>query len=69
MRQKTDEESGMLNFSASVRQMQNESKIDEQIMAELKKLWEFQNQINSNPAPDKNISDEVQLIRVVAQKS
>lgn len=64
LRQKADDESGRLDFPVLVKQLLDEDKIDEQIVADLKKLWELRNKVYSTPAPDDNISDEAQALLV-----
>jgi hypothetical protein len=64
LRQKAGDESGRLGFPILVKQLQDEDKIDEQIVAEIKKLWELRNTIYSSPTPDDNVSDEAQTLLV-----
>jgi len=64
LRQNTDDESRRLGFPVLVKQLQDEGKIDEQIVAEIKKLWELRNTIYSSPTPDDNVSDEAQTLLV-----
>lgn len=62
LRQKAGDEAGMLGFPVLVKQLLDEGKIDEQIVADLKKVWEPRNKVYSTPAPGGNISDEVQVL-------
>ncbi|MDI6603286.1 MAG: hypothetical protein QME57_04240 [Patescibacteria group bacterium] len=62
LRQKTDDESGRLGFPALAKQLKDAGKIDEQIVADLKKLWELRNQVYSSSTPDDNIADEAQTL-------
>lgn len=64
LRQKAGDESGRLGFPILVKQLQDEGKIDEQIVADLKKLWELRNIIYSSPTPNDNVSDEAQTLLV-----
>lgn len=64
LRQKAGDESGRLDFPILVKQLQSEGKIDEQIVADLKKLWELRNQVYSSATPKDNISDETQTLLV-----
>ncbi len=64
MRQKTGDESGRLGFPALVKQLKSIEQVDEQIVADLKKLWEIRNKIYSSPTPDDNISDETQSLLI-----
>lgn len=62
LRQKAGDESGRLGFPILVKQLLDEGKIDEQIVADLKKIWELRNKVYSIPTPDDNISDEAQTL-------
>jgi len=64
LRQKAGEESRRLGFPILVKQLQDEGKIDEQIVAELKKLWKLRNKVYSTPTPEDDISDEAQTLLV-----
>lgn len=64
LRQKAGDESGRLGFPILVKQLQDEGKIDEQIVADLKKLWELRNIIYSSPTPNDSVSDEAQALLV-----
>lgn len=62
LRRKAGDESGRLGFPVLVKQLQDEGKIDEQIVADLKKLWELRNKVYSTPTPEDSISDEAQAL-------
>lgn len=64
LRQKAGDESGRLGFAVIVKQLLDEGKIDKQIVADLKKLWELRNRVYSTPAPDDNISDKTRALLV-----
>lgn len=64
LRQKAGDESGRLGFPILVKQLLDEGKIDEQIVVDLKKLWEIRNKVYSTPTPEDNISDEAQTLLV-----
>ena len=64
MRQKAGDESGRLGFPALVKQLVSTGQIDDQIVADLKKLWELRNKVYSTPTPDDDITDEAQTLLV-----
>jgi len=62
LRQKAGDESGRLSFPVLVKQLVSTGQIDEQIVADLKKLWELRNKVYSTPTPNDDISDEAQTL-------
>ncbi|MEX0877560.1 MAG: hypothetical protein WDZ40_01695 [Candidatus Spechtbacterales bacterium] len=58
--QKAGDESGRIGFPVLVKQLVGTGQIDEQIVADLKKLWKLRNKVYSTPTPDDNISNEAQ---------
>jgi len=64
LRQKAGGESQRIEFPVLVKQLKDAEEIDEQIVYELKKLWEIRNTIYSSPTPDDNISDKAQTLLV-----
>jgi hypothetical protein len=62
--QKAGYESESLGFPVLVKQLVSTGQIDEQIVADLKKLWELRNTIYSSRTPDNNVSDEAQTLLV-----
>jgi len=62
MRQKAGDESERLGFPALVKRLVNTGQIDDQIVADLKKLWELRNKVYSTPTPEGSISDEAQAL-------
>jgi len=64
LRQKAGDESGRLGFPVLVKQLVNTGQIDDQIVADLKKLWELRNKVYSTPTPDDDITDEAQTLLV-----
>lgn len=64
LRKRANDESGKLSFPVLVKQLEGAGIIDEQIVADLEKLWEFRNEAYSLPTPKDNISDEAQALLV-----
>ncbi|MEA2097558.1 MAG: hypothetical protein U9P70_00555 [Patescibacteria group bacterium] len=62
LHQKASDEPEKVGFSILVKQLQNEGKIDKQIVTDLKKLWEIRNKVYSTPTPEDSISDEAQAL-------
>jgi len=62
LRQKTGDETGRLGFPALVQKLTNSNQLDDQIVADLKKLWQIRNKIYSSPTPEDDVSNEAQVL-------
>lgn len=62
LRQKAGDETGRIGFPASVQQLANTNQLDEQIVSDLKELWEIRNKIYSSPTPEDEVPNEAQTL-------
>jgi hypothetical protein len=64
LRQKAVDESGRLGFPALAKQLVTTGQVDEEIVDDLKKLWEIRNKVYSTPTQADIIVDEAQTLLV-----